>query len=729
MKKKKILCFAVVFMMVLLTFSACGDKTQEETAAPANTEVTSELSMADDVKAYLEKVDTEYAYELTETLAYDEKYWDNELGWRTSGSDAEHKAADFLVKEMKKIGLKNVEKIGTKVDKFQFNDSRLTIAGTEVDMMPAAYQCNGTDEDGITAEIVDVNTGFEADYAGKNVKGKIVLAGVNQWDEAWIDSYIRQAHHEGAAALVTYSTGGYGELNDDTANVQDVCCEDLMPTVAITANQAKEIKQAIKDGKKKATLMVDAVMEEGTGTTYNVVGKIKGKSSDQQIIIAGHYDKYWYGFQDDSAAIALDFAVAKAMIDSGYVPENDILVVAHGAEEWGVSNSQYDWTTGAWGLIHDAKPEWAKKTIAMLNCELPAFTPKGNTVSLVTVPEFRTLAEKLVKESGLIVKAGDVKISDKAVDASNMEDGVSYRWHGVPYMINGFEDETFMKQRYHTIEDNKETWAEDVIKTNINWYGAAAIYIDKMPALELDITAVCDDLTENLNEEVAKAAKVNIEAYNKKIAVLQKSADAHNAKISDINAQYEKAVADKASEQEISKIRKEGKQLNKKTLKAFKAIQDEFLKTDDVTVYIGHPNINNNVEILQGVVGALQKEELYSEDEETGALDLAWQLNAAHDYNYYLFSKEVGDDIESMYDADKVSENKSYWGTGKMVPVYYVGDTTYQLVKQAEKKNAKINYAKAEKAYRAALNQALKDVKSYAAEERKGMDRIAQILN
>ena len=66
---------------------------------------------------------------------------------------------------------------------------------------------------------------------------------------------------------MTYSTGGYGELNDDTVNVQDICCGDLIPTVAISANQAKEIQDAIEAGNDTATLMVDAVLEEGTGVT------------------------------------------------------------------------------------------------------------------------------------------------------------------------------------------------------------------------------------------------------------------------------------------------------------------------------------------------------------------------------------------------------------------------------------------------------------------------------
>lgn len=725
MNRKRFLSLAAVMMLVIMTFSACGGQ-KEETGA--HTAVDSDLSMAEDVKAYLEKVDTKYAYNLAETLAYDEQYWDNSLGWRTAGSDAEHKTADFLAKEMKAIGLTDVEKVGTTVDKFQFNDSRLTIAGTKIDLMPASYQCTGTGKDGITKEIVDVGTGFEDDYDGKNVKGKIVLAGVNQWDEFWIDGYIRQAHEKGAAALVTYSTGGYGELNGDTANVQDVCCDDLIPTVAISSNEAKEIKEAMKAGNTKATLMVDAVLEEGEGTTYNVIGKIKGKSSDQQIMIAGHYDKYWYGFQDDSAAIALDFAVAKAIIDSGYVPENDIAVVAHGAEEWGVSGSQFDWTTGAWGVIHDAKEEWASKTIALLNCELPAFTVEENQLNLVTVPEFRTLAEKLVKESGLFVKSGDVTISSKPADATNMEDGVSYRWHGVPYMINGFEDETFMKQRYHTSFDDKDTWDEDTMKTNINWYGATAIYIDKLPALELDITAACDDLENNLNKEVAETAGVDIEAYNAAIKSLRTAAEAHNDKIADVNARYEAAVADGSDEAALEKIREEGKVLNKTSLKAFKQVQDEFLKADDAGVYIGHPNINSSVEVIQGVITGLENKELYSENGDTGALDIAFNLNSVHDYAYYVFSTKVGDDIAAMYDADKVDKNKSYWGTDKMVPVYYIGDTLHKLVCQAEDENADIDYGGAAKAYKKVLKQALRDVKDYSKAEIKGMAKIEKTL-
>lgn len=135
---------AAVSLAMVFSLAACGS---------TDNQINSELSMAEEVQGYIDSIDLEYAYGLAETLAYDEQYWDNELGWRTSGSDAEHKTADFLEQEMKKIGLTDVEKVATAVDKFQFNDASLTLEGTDIDLMPASYQCNGTDADGILSLI------------------------------------------------------------------------------------------------------------------------------------------------------------------------------------------------------------------------------------------------------------------------------------------------------------------------------------------------------------------------------------------------------------------------------------------------------------------------------------------------------------------------------------------------------------------------------------------------
>ena len=713
--KKRVISIVAVLALVVMTFSACGQKG-----------VDSDLSMADDVQAFADAIDMDYAYELAYELGYNMDLADNELGWRSSGSDAEHKTADYLMEEMKAIGLVDVEKVGTPVDKFQFNDSSLTIEGTDIDLMPASYQCSGTDADGITAEIVNAKTGAEYDYAEiGDVTGKIVLVQVDQANVSWIDGYIRCAAENGAVAVVSYANSGYGEVSEDSINVQDICCDDIIPTVAISYNQAKEIKKAIKEGHNMATLMVDVEFAKDEGTTYNVVGKIKGKSSDQQIILASHYDKYWYGFQDNCCAVSLTFAVAKAMIESGYQPENDIVVVAHGAEEWGASDTQFDWTIGAWGMI-EANPDWATKTICMINTELPGYSMGLDELNIISVPEYQAMASKLVGESGLVVEYGDITLSSEITDVSNMEDGVSYRWHGVPYMLNGGVGGTFGTERYHTQFDDADTYDEDAMKTNIHWYGAFSIYMDKMPAMELDLTATCDDLEENLNDDIAKAAGVDVEAYKAELSKLREAAEGHNAEIAEVNAAYEEAVA-AGDEEAIAELREEGKELNETSLEAFKEIQKQYLMADDCNVYLGHGPINTNIELLQGAIQQLDNEVLWGENED-GALDIIFNLNAYHDWAYYFFGEDVAYDIVTQYDENKVDMSNQYWGTDALYPVIYVGDTSYDLY-MADALGETPDYEGAKAVYQKALKEAYADVVDYCKQEVAGMKVIADILD
>lgn len=227
----------------------------------------------------------------------------------------------------------------------------------------------------------------------------------------------------------------------------------------------------------------------------------------------------------------------------------------------------------------------------------------------------------------------------KAFDSSTMEDGVSYRWHGVPYYINSFEDEEFIYKNYHTKEDNKDTYDKNVMKSNINWYGALAMYIDKKPALELDTTQVAKDLKANFNEKYAKEAGVDVEKYNKAIATLKEKAKKHNEKIKSVNDKYEEAVSKKDTKK-IAKLKKEGQKLNAASLKTFKAVQDKFLKCNDFQIYYGHSGINDNVKYLKGTIKGLENKDLWNDDEKSGALDNAWKINAEHDYGYCIFSRQ-----------------------------------------------------------------------------------------
>lgn len=679
MRKTK-LWAAFLAAAFVLSMSACGtngnvegtsaetqttDAEKAEEAAEAGLEIINEA-----IAAFVQKADESFGYDVACKLAYDKELQSTaEYGWRMAGSEAEHKAADYLSELMTDIGLEDVEKVPITVDSWEFRGGSLTIDGTDLEMVPYPYATNGTDENGLTAEIVDVGTGTMDEYEGIDVKGKIVLVGVDQYNEQWIDVYMDEADVHGAAAIVTYPIGneGYATLSDDDANVHDVCDGDIMPCVSISRNEAKAIQEAIKEGKDKATLILDNKISIGDGKAYNVIGRIKGKNPVQIIVISGHYDKYFWGFQDDSTAIGLIMSIAKAMKESGYEPQNDIYFIAHAAEEWGTSGTQSDYTTGAWEMINHARPEWQGKIIGMLNFELPAINDGADMLEFQSVPEFENLIKSFVKAELApgVTDAYTEGISDEITPSGVQEDGISYRLAGVPYIVNvPFSQdgpEGWYQQRYHTAHDDSDTYSKEVMTANITTYGALAIYIDRMPALELDLSLSADDMEGFFDSDIAETAGIDVSSYEKGLNVMREAAEAQNNKINDVNNRYKKAVADGASDEELAKLYEEGRVINASTLKAFKYVQDNFvniINAEEVASF--HSAYQDNTALLEAIIAAIDEGELANDED--GVLDIAYMLNGGGEYSKYYFNPETVAVVDDMLTDPSKTRN---YGTGK----------------------------------------------------------------
>ena len=351
---------------------------------------------------------------------------------------------------------------------------------------------------------------------------------------------------------------------------------------------------------------------------------------------------------------------------------------------------------------------------------------QSRQLSIGAVPEFRTVAGKLINDTGLVVTAGDVSMSTKAFDTTTMEDGVSYRWHGVPYFINNFEDDTFIYNNYHTDADNKDTYDEPTFNTNINWYGALAMYLDNEPALELDMTQVAGDLKKNFDEDLAEEAGVDTAAYNAAIDALDAAGKARNEKIDQINTDYEKAVADGDADAAAA-LREEGAELNKNSLEAFRKVQDDFLKDNDFQIYYGHAGVNDNANFLAGTVEGLENKTLWADDEESGALDNAWQINAVHDYNFCIFSEATAAEVNGLYSPDYVTAN-DYWGWKKQVPVVDVGHTTYELNQASAEENPEVDWDAAIEVYTNARTECLTQIKDFSEKEIEDMGALTELI-
>ena len=93
---------------------------------------------------------------------------------------------------------------------------------------------------------------------------------------------------------------------------QDIAGPKDAPAFSMSRKDAEILKAALKE-KPRITVQFDAksVVKENM-PSYNVWGTIPGRSEDM-ILLSGHYDSYFDGFQDDNCAIALMFGIARTL--------------------------------------------------------------------------------------------------------------------------------------------------------------------------------------------------------------------------------------------------------------------------------------------------------------------------------------------------------------------------------------------------------------------------------
>ena len=319
-------------------------------------------------------INTEYSYKLAKRM---EQFRSNPvLGYRPAGSAAEFATGEMLFQEMERIGLKDVHKDAIRVDSWEFHKAELvwnTEDGSEgLRAVLGGYQTNFQTGGPREFGLVYVGKGTAEDYDGKDVKGKLVLADINQREEWWINFPVYQAYVRGAAAFIAVQEGGFAEIHDEALNAQDIAGPAEAAAFSMSRADAAVLKRAL-EGKEEIRVWFDAdTCVKEKQTSYNIIGTIPGEDQEQMILLSAHYDSYFSGFQDDNAAVALMFGIAKALIDSGYKPKKTLVFAALAAEEWGIVNSKYDWSTGAYQQVFHVRPEWQGKVVADLNFELPA---------------------------------------------------------------------------------------------------------------------------------------------------------------------------------------------------------------------------------------------------------------------------------------------------------------------------------------------------------------------
>lgn len=605
---------------------------------------------------YLKALDVSWSYRLAKEM---EKNASNPaLGYRTAGSAAELATGELLADTMRSLGFPKVYKDAIKVDAWEFQRAILTFHtkdGAARTVQLGSYQTNFVTDGAVPFSLVYVGKGTKFDYEGKDVRGKLVLVDINQRDEWWINYPVYQAHLKGAAAVIAVQTGGYGEIDEAALNAQDISGPADAPAFSISRRDAALLKQTL-DAQGGLSVLLDAVSRVSPDqTTYNIVGEIPGRHPERRILLSAHYDSYFDGFQDDNTAISMMLCIAKTLLEIGYQPENTLTFCAMASEEWGVIDSQFDWSTGAYEEVFTVHPDWRGKVIADLNFELPALA-HGTRARIRSTWEYLPFLERFLEDLPALTPAypEETKIT---APIETWSDDFSIAIAGIPSMVNDFTGGSFMETNYHSQFDNDNYYDEDVYRMHHELFGLLLMAIDETAVVPLSFAGVLQRAASLLDLPRCEALGADSVALINALQAAAEAADPIYRKITGLNAAYAQALAENRPA-EADELFSRSRIAEAKLLAAFQKEQDTFVRIDwHGNVLFPHRILQEHLLLLSEAVNDLRQ----------GKISVALRKLYQVDNNFYAFSfdREVYEHFtgNSLYQP----KERLKWGYGRII--------------------------------------------------------------
>jgi len=258
-------------------------------------------------------------------------------GYRLAGTPADHEAAKYILKKFVEFGLHDARL--EPVEGWTLwlpKEWRLSIRlGEEVKDIPCGFRpyTAFTDPKGVTAEMVYVGTGSDAEFRAKDVKDKIVLVDLIApgLDNDFLSrfsffTYDPENTLPGRKAtqnwpvlnLVTsyenaikYKAAGYIGILNFLADGRNLYYSPYtgvltsLPGLYVSRDVGSYLKDLLTTSSIEANMVLLGSIEPGL--TYNVVGVLPGKT-DEIILVTSHHDG---GATNDASGTSVVLALAK----------------------------------------------------------------------------------------------------------------------------------------------------------------------------------------------------------------------------------------------------------------------------------------------------------------------------------------------------------------------------------------------------------------------------------
>lgn len=274
------------------------------------------------------------------------------IGPRLSGSENLDKAVTWCSREMKRDGLDNVHSEIVMVPHWVRGEA----SGRIVNPTPhplailALGMSEGTDPQGITAEVVEVTSFDELKTIGDRAKGRIVLFNKRIYANGGEDRGYGSAvalRYSGAAAAAKVGAIGMMIRSLATADLRlphtgAMAYEDGVPHIpaaAIAPEDAELIHRLLAAGETVKVTFTLSCETLPDAESANVIGEIRGSQApDEIVVIGGHLDSWdvGTGAQDDGAGCAISMEALRLIRSLGLKPRRTIRAVLFTNEENGL---------------------------------------------------------------------------------------------------------------------------------------------------------------------------------------------------------------------------------------------------------------------------------------------------------------------------------------------------------------------------------------------------------
>ncbi|MBH10278.1 MAG: carboxypeptidase [Candidatus Marinimicrobia bacterium] len=377
-------------------------------------------------------------YAMNDSIAYKRlQFICDYFGPRLSGSKNLENSITWIIQEMKKDGLSNVEGQRVKVPVWIRGKEKITLLKPfkkNLTMLGLGGSI-GTKRGGLTGKVIVVNGFNELEIKSKLVKGNIVLYNVpfSTYGETVKYRYrgaIEAARH-GAVASLIRSIGPWSMNTPHTGVMSYDVGINKIPHAALTMEDAMMIGRLYKNKEPIVLKMEMSARTVDDRISRNVISEIKGyKYPDEVVVVGGHIDSWdvGQGAHDDAGGCVASWQVLNIIKNLNLRPKRTIRCVLWTNEENGSRGSK---------AYRDMYLDKLDKHVVAIESDGGVFSPEGfgftgSLESKIIIQEISKLLEPIsankITDGG---RAADIApLNDKGVPVMSLKvDGTKYFWY------------------------------------------------------------------------------------------------------------------------------------------------------------------------------------------------------------------------------------------------------------------------------------------------------------